>query len=178
MLTRHRGQAWGILGFTQTYDWTKDPIFLDAARGIADYFVDRLANSKHNHPFVPLWDFDAPTVDGELPPRDTSAATAAATGLLKLHQILKGNSPYLNAAAKIISQTVDLSYSHDAASLDMNPNGTVIVSPPAAKWDSILMNATENNNEYALSRSKNTGLVYADYYFLQYGTALLEMGFV
>lgn len=98
--------------------------------------------------------------------------------MLKLHQILQGNSPYLEAAAEIISQTVDLSYSHDPANLAQSPNGSIMVSPSDANWDSILMNATENNNEYALTRSNDTGIVYADYYFLQFGNGLLEMGFL
>ena len=171
------GQAWAILGFIQTYNWTKDPVFLDAAQGVSDFYIKRLNEANHGHPYVPLWDFDAPTVDGQLPPRDTSSATCAATGLLKLHQILKGDSPYLKAAVKIISQTIDLSYPGDPASFTIS-DGKITVTPPEAKWDSLFMNATENNNEFALTRSNNTGIVYADYYFLEFGNALLEMGFV
>ena len=171
------GQAWAILGFIQTYNWTKDPVFLDAAQGVSDFYIKRLNEANHGHPYVPLWDFDASTVDGKLPPRDTSSATCAATGLLKLHQILKGDSPYLKAAVKIISQTIDLSYPGDPASFTIS-DGKITVTPPEAKWDSLFMNATENNNEFALTRSNNTGIVYADYYFLEFGNALLEMGFV
>lgn len=173
---RTSGQAWAILGFTQTYGWTKDPVFLDAAKGASDYFIDRLNSAKHTHPYVPLWDFGAPTVDGQVPPRDTSAATAAATGLLTLHRILEGDSPYLKAAVEIISQTVDLSYPDDPASLSLDPDGNIVVNPAEATWDSLFMNATENNNEFAMTRSANTGIVYADYYFLEFGNALLEMG--
>lgn len=175
---RSRGQAWTILGFTQTYKWTNNPVFLDAAKGVSDYFIDRLNHAKHTHPYVPLWDFDAPTVDGKVPPRDTSAATAAATGLLKLHQTLKDDSPYLEAAIKIISQTVDLSYPNDPASLGIDSDGNIEVTPLEGKWDALFMNATENNNEFSVTRSSNTGIVYADYYFLEFGNALLNMGFV
>lgn len=175
---QNRGQAWAIVGFTQTYNWTSDPVFLDAAKGASDYFIDRLNHAEHTHPYVPLWDFDAPTVDGQVPPRDTSAATAAALGLLKLHQVLKGDSPYLKAAVEIISQTADLSYPDGPASLDMDSDGNVGVTPSEGKWDALFMNATENNNEFAMTRSSNTGIVYADYYFLEFGNALLETGLV
>jgi hypothetical protein len=38
-----RGQAWGILGYAQTYMWTKDERFLQASCGLAEYFLYRLA---------------------------------------------------------------------------------------------------------------------------------------
>ncbi|KAL4888902.1 Six-hairpin glycosidase-like protein [Aspergillus ambiguus] len=148
--TWSRGQAWGILGYIQTYKWTKDPIFLKTARGLAEYFIKRLASATHDHPYVPLWDFDAPPA-------------------------LQGQSPYYGKAMEIMSQTIDLSFS-DPATVMQDSNGEPVFSPVG--WDSILMNATINNNEYAFSQSNNTGLVYADYYFLQFGNLLLEMGFV
>ncbi|KAH8427059.1 uncharacterized protein LDX57_004777 [Aspergillus melleus] len=157
--TWSRGQAWGILGYTQTYQWTKDPVFLETAKGLADYFLGRLDGSSHTHPYVPLWDFDAPVIDGNLPPRDTSAGLVAANGLLLLHQILGGDSPYLERALRIVAETVDLS-----------------TAPPS--WESIFMNATINNNEFTSDRSKNTGLVYADFYFLEFENRLLQMGLV
>ncbi|KAJ5831715.1 hypothetical protein N7474_000026 [Penicillium riverlandense] len=170
-----RGQAWGILGYTQTYRWTKDAAFLQTARGLADYFITQLSKSAHTHPYVPLWDFDAPTVNGVVPPRDTSAGLVAANGLLLLHETLQGHSPYLKNAMKIVKETIELSLSHDPAKLTVGSDGNITVSP--GHWDSILMNATIDNNEYALDRSNNTGLVYADYYFLQFGNRLLERGF-
>ncbi|PLB46267.1 Six-hairpin glycosidase [Aspergillus steynii IBT 23096] len=157
--TWSRGQAWSILGYAQTYQWTKDPVFLDTAKGLADYFIGRLDESSHIHPYVPLWDFDAPVTAGKLPPRDTSAGLVAANGLLLLHQILEGDSPYLERALRIVAETVDLS-----------------TAPPS--WESIFMNATISNNEFSSDRSNNTGLVYADFYFLEFGNRLLQMGLV
>jgi hypothetical protein len=176
MLTILRGQAWGILGYAQAYQWTKEPLFLETARGLADYFVKRLTTSNHNHPYVPLWDFDTPTVDDILPPRDTSAGLVAANGLLLLHQILQGESPYLDNALRIVSETIDLSMPSDQVALTVDSGGNIVV--PQVSWESILMNATINNNEYSPSPSNNTGLVYADYYFLEFGNRLLEMGFI
>jgi hypothetical protein len=40
--TWSRGQAWAILGYAQTYRWSGDIEFLDAACGLAEYFLYRL----------------------------------------------------------------------------------------------------------------------------------------
>ena len=74
-----RGQAWGLYGFSQAYARTGEKAFLVQAIKIADYFF--------NHPnmpkdLIPYWDFDAPNIPTE--PRDVSAATVAASGLLQL----------------------------------------------------------------------------------------------
>jgi hypothetical protein len=79
----------------------------------------------------------------------------------------------LDHALRIVRETIDLSLSHDPASLTLSPTGKTVV--PAGNWDSVLMNATINNNQYSLNPSNNTGVVYADYYFLQFGNRLLEM---
>ncbi|KAF3343063.1 hypothetical protein VdG2_09050 [Verticillium dahliae VDG2] len=39
-------------------------------------------------------------------------------------------------------------------------------------------NGTANNNEHALRRLKNHGLVYGDYYLVEFGNRLMKMGFV
>lgn len=177
LINQHRGQAWGILGYTQTYGWTKDPAFLDIARGLADYFVGQLAKATHTHPFIPLWDFDAPVEKAVVPPRDTSAGMVAANGLLLLHQALGDDSPYLGHALRIVRETINMSYAKDTVSLTAD-SGRTSVQPQTGKWESVLMNATINNNEYSTDQSNNTGLVYADYYLLEFGNRLLEMGFV
>jgi hypothetical protein len=169
-----RGQAWAILGFTQTYIWTKDRKFLEAAINLSKYFLDRLSTSPHSHPYVPVWDFDAPA---ETPPlRDTSAGMIAANGLLLLHQILHNDSPYLTAALRIAKETIDLSLSRDVASFSVGDNGEVGVGP--GSWDGILMNATANNNENAVVQYSDHGLVYADYYLLEFGNKLMRMGLI
>jgi hypothetical protein len=109
------GQAWGILGFAQSYAWTKDPAILRAATTLSDHFLDRLSSATHHHPYVPLWDFD----DNEPSLlRDTSAGMIAANGLLILHQQLATEkSPYLDAVRKIVKETVNLSLATDMAPL-------------------------------------------------------------
>lgn len=172
-----RGQAWGILGFAQTYMWTKDPAFLHAATTLANHFLEKLSAATHHHPYVPLWDFD----DAAVPfLRDTSAGMIAANGMLLLHQILQGSSTtsaYLNAVLRIAKETVELSLAADPAPFIIDGrDGRVDVAE--TEWAAILKNATANNNEYAILQYSDHGLVYADYYFLELGNKLLRMGLV
>lgn len=178
--TWSRGQAWAILGFTQTYIWTKDPTFLNAAISLAKYFLSRLEASPHSHPFVPLWDFDAPPSSTAAPLRDTSAGMITANGLLLLHQILHGDSPFLAAALRIVKETRDLSLSPNKAKFETKAehHRYMVVDEGDARFDGILMNSTANNNEHAFQRYWDHGLVYADYYLLEFGNKLLRMGFV
>ncbi len=165
-----------MLGFAQTYIWTKDALFLDAATRLSDYFVKRLRSAMHAHPYVPLWDFDAPIDDVQNPLRDTSAGMIAANGLVLLHQILGPGSPYLEEALRIARDTIALSQAQDPAKLVLDSDSKISVE--GVTFDSILKNATANHNEYASMRYSNHGLVYADYYFLELGNKLLRMGFV
>ena len=142
--------------------------------GLADYFLKRLMTASHSHPYVPLWDFDDIPIDPSVcPPRDTSAAMIAANGMLLLHQAVQ-NSPYLSAVLRIAQETVDLSLATERTSFTVDASGKVEV--PVGSWDSILANATASNNEYALMRYADHGLVYADYYFLELGNKMLRMG--
>ena len=140
---------------------------------LADHFLSRLAFAKHHHPYVPLWDFD----DGAAPfLRDTSAGMIAANGLLILHQQMGSeSSPYLDAALHIVKDTIDLSLTTDPAPLVVN-RASGKIDTPEPEWPSILKNATANNNEFAIHRYSDHGLVYADYYFLELGNKFLRMG--
>jgi len=185
--TWSRGQAWAILGFTQTYIWTKDPTFLQAAISLSDYFLSRMDSCTHPCPYVPLWDFDAPVplAYDELPIRDTSAGMIAANGLLLLHQTLHGekeSSRLFSAAIRIAKETIELSLSQSKASFQPPSSGTSAMSGKVAAsgepFDAILRNATANRNEDALRKYWDHGLVYADYYFLEFGNKLMRMGLI
>ncbi len=76
-----RGQAWGLYGFTQTYVNTKDTLFLNQAKHIANYIM---TNPKIPADHIPYWDYDAPKIPNE--PRDASAAAITASALLTLQQ--------------------------------------------------------------------------------------------
>ncbi|HEY0187606.1 MAG TPA: glycoside hydrolase family 88 protein [Cellulomonas sp.] len=72
-----RGQAWGVYGFALSYCHTRDESFLVAARRCARYYLDHLPADQ-----VAYWDLVF--TDGSGQPRDTSAASVAACGLLEL----------------------------------------------------------------------------------------------
>lgn len=149
---------------------------MDAVIRLSDYFLKRLRGATHHHPYVPLWDFDAPIEDAANPLRDTSAGMIAANGLVLLHQILGPDSPYLEEALHITRDTIALSQAQDPARLVVGADAKV--SAEGVAFDSILKHATANYNEYAVQRYSNHGLVYADYYFLELGNKLLRMGLI
>lgn len=171
-----------ILGFAQTYLWTKDPSFLDTVVNLSNYFLSQLSSSTLPYPYVPKWDFDDNDPDV---PRDTSAGMIAANGMVLLHQILSSQgsqSPYISAVRNIVRDTIDLALSEDRVAFTNGSDrkrmiGTLELEDGKC-WDSILTDATANNNEYAIHRYSRHGLVYADYYFLELGNKMLRMGLV
>ena len=80
-----RAHAWAINGLTQAYRYTRRQKYLDAARQIADYFIDHLPSD-----FVPPSDFDVP-LDAENG-RDAAAAAIACSGLFELSQYTEGDT--------------------------------------------------------------------------------------
>ncbi|RLL95025.1 hypothetical protein CFD26_100905 [Aspergillus turcosus] len=184
-----RGQAWAITGYAQTYAWTRDRQFLDVAVGLAEYFllrlegapacVEKMVDGKVVGRYVPLWDFDAP-VDEASPLRDTSAGVIAANGMLLLSQALLGNDEKLarrfrDAAMRIVSETVEFSYSREEARFI---DGRQVEDVAGQRFDAILRNATANHNAKDLDRYSDHGLVYADYYLLEFGNQLLKLGLI
>lgn len=205
--TWSRGQAWAIMGFAQTYNWTKDVLFLDTAIGCANMFLSQLTSSQHHHPFVPVWDFSAPQIDLTEPIRDTSAGVIAANGLLLIQQALGGLSDeqkatnnrtslcggenagyFLEIALRIVQETLDMSLDRDFADFaDLSSvkrcsfegkysNQRLKAEIMPSSFDAILRNATANNNEHAHKRYWDHGLVYADYFLLEFGNKLCRFG--
>ncbi|KAJ5103522.1 hypothetical protein N7532_004051 [Penicillium argentinense] len=199
-----RGQAWSILGYAQTFQWTGHQEFLTAACGLAEYFLLRLEKSPdcverklpidsenkslpsctcvHGR-FVPLWDFDAP-IDETNPLRDSSAGTIAANGMLILAQSLlargeydKGNR-YLTSAILLIEDALAFSLAETACMKIQGDRVTVEDTQPGASFDAILKNATANYNALDHRRYWDHGLVYGDYYLIEFGNRLLRMGLV
>ncbi|KAL5334011.1 Six-hairpin glycosidase-like protein [Aspergillus crustosus] len=203
-----RGQAWAILGYAQTYMWTKDTAFLDAACGAAEYFLHRLETApscveteiefppgynlaegdrqvkqtKGRH--VPLWDFDAPA-DPVDPLRDSSAGVIAANGMVMLFQALVALGQdalarrFLDSAFDIVHDTIDLCLATEKAQLVQD--GKDIIGEDTEfgyTFESILKSGTANNNQHARRRYCNHGLVYGDYYLIEFGNRLLELGLV
>lgn len=104
----------------------------------------------------------------------------AANGLLLLHQILLGqgdNSVFLSEALRIARDTVNLSLAHPQAVFKRTGNALVVEDGPIeGRFDAILRNATACRNEDSLRQYWDHGLVYADYYFLEFGNKLIRMG--
>ncbi|KAL4791611.1 Six-hairpin glycosidase-like protein [Aspergillus venezuelensis] len=199
-----RGQAWGILGFMQTYEWTREAEFLITGRDLADYFVKHLPED-----YVPYWDFDAPV--NESCPRDTSAGMVACCGLVLLYKALKDTDRtaaqhYLNSALKILEGTISKFMTPSTVTCSVDTAGTALAVYPETErqtqpgWltvspnstsdgevkqqdnlevpETILKAATVCNYEFATRRWADHGLVYADYYFLLLGNMLLELRIV
>lgn len=76
-----RGLSWAMYGFGISYEYTRDPRFLDTAQDCADYFL-----THTNSDGIPPWDFQAPPENRKLV--DTSAAAIAASALLRLCRML------------------------------------------------------------------------------------------
>lgn len=189
-----RGQAWGILGFMQTFEWTQEASFLMTARELANYFIAHLPLDG-----VPYWDFTAPVTEAS--PRDTSAAMVAACGMLLLYKALRGTPDgdfYLYEAMKLVDCTVAKFLTSPTARFETTPSTSQVLVYPSGWIDdrdgdgfdiisvidesgtkireTILEGATINNYEFAPRRWSNHGLVYADYYFLLFGNMFLDLG--
>ncbi|KAI1247008.1 hypothetical protein MGN70_010893 [Eutypa lata] len=197
-----RGQAWGIMGYAQCYMATKDEAFLHAACGLVEYFlykldtapdcveiviqdpkVDEVHQSTKGR-YVPLYDFDAPVDNIEEPIRDTSAGVIAANGMLILSQALAGRqqdvlaSRFREAAIRIVQDTLDFAFAPDSAQLVRNEEGELALADPSPgqSFEAILKYGTANNNANARKRYANHGLVYGDYYLVEFGNRLINMG--
>lgn len=145
--TWSRGQAWAIYGFTMAYRETGDARFLDTARRVSDYYLARLPADS-----VPYWDFQAPGIPDE--PRDSSAASVAASGLLELSQLETDASraaTYRSGAGSMLSSLTSSSYL---------AQGTTNRA--------ILLHGTRHKP----AGDFNTGTIWGDYYMLE---ALLRL---
>ncbi|CAN6617178.1 hypothetical protein TRVA0_006S03972 [Trichomonascus vanleenenianus] len=158
--TWSRGQAWSINGFAQTYKWTGDVQFLEASKKSAEEFMKRLSPD-----YAPAWDFDAPDAATV---KDISAGTIAADGMIKLFQITN-EEKYLRDALLIVRGCLK---GHSGSTATLGADGSV----EFGEDDTILRDSTRNWNGDAIDRDCNHGLCYADYYLLELGNMLLDLG--
>lgn len=200
--TWSRGQGWAILGYAQSFAWTGDEELLNAACGLAEYFLLRLESapayveilqstgdgsaSQKAGRYVPLWDFDAPVEDIQAPLRDVSAGVIAANGMLVLAQALMARGQherakrYLGSALRIVDDTLKFSLSQRKMRLQTGANGIASAVPcneDEVMFESVLRNSTVSWHEHNLSASGDHGLVYADYYLIEFGNRLLQLGY-
>lgn len=141
--TWSRGEAWGLYGYTMCYRETKDDVYLNQARHIAEFIF--------NHPnlptdLIPYWDFDAPNIPDE--PRDVSAATITASALYELSTYGGEKAEQYKKWADTILENLTTNY---GATLNED-GGFLLLHSTGSK---------PSNSEV------DVPLVYADYYFLE-----------
>ncbi|KAH9864304.1 hypothetical protein J1614_010238 [Plenodomus biglobosus] len=110
---------------------------------------------------------------------------------------ISSGTDFLHVALHMVSETLQLSYDSDLAAFEApaksllngkgtangNANGIAHASTEAAGlniketgFEAILRNSTTNWNPDAHKKYKDHGLVYADYYLLEFGNKLLRAG--
>jgi unsaturated chondroitin disaccharide hydrolase len=157
--TWSRGQGWAIYGYALMYRETQDPKYLAHAKGSADFFIDHPNLPEDG---IPYWDFNVEqegyTADWDYErintldyiPRDASAASIAASGLLELSTYLEGEErqKYFSAAEHILK-----SLSSDDYLAKPGTNAGFILEHSVGSFP--------HNSEI------DVPLIYADYYFLE-----------
>jgi unsaturated chondroitin disaccharide hydrolase len=98
-----RGQAWGIYGYAAAYEALGEPLFLDTARRLADWYVERVPPDG-----VPYYDFLDPHAP-DAPP-DTSAAALACAGILRLARCWPQMPTQYMATARTAMRTLATDY--------------------------------------------------------------------
>ena len=152
--TWSRGQAWMIYGFTMVYRETNDPVYLDVAKNLTEYYLKHLPED-----LVPLWDFNVgqegyqavgKSYAVEFPGkelRDASAAAITCSALFELGEITK-DKRYTDYAIKMLHSLASPAY---RAQLGTNADFLLMHS----------VGSIPHENEI------DKPLVYADYYFLE-----------
>jgi len=148
-----RGQAWGLYGFAQCYQYTGDRRYLEQSEKIADFILS-LPNMPSDK--VPYWDMKDPRVANLTPgqesaecPRDASSAAILASGLYLLSDFTDENrkNDYRKYADKIIKSLTD-SYR----------------IPTGQKYGFILDHST---GHHPAGSEIDVPLNYADYYYME-----------
>lgn len=137
-----RGQAWALGGFAMAYRLTGNNAFLETAKKTAKVFIDNLEED-----FIPMWDF---SLKGKKDmPRDASAASIAASGLLELAALLHGDEKeYFKSSAESI-----------VAGL-----WNTCAAKNGVKSDGLILHCT---GFYKYGAEVDENLIFADYYFAE-----------
>lgn len=155
--TWSRGQAWAIYGYTMTYRETGNPVYLQAAIRMADFF---LTHKNLPEDKVPYWDFNVHqkgytpgknsfALSVSTPYRDASAAAITAAALFELSSYTaKQEKKFRNAAIDMIT-----SLSQPAYKAAAHTNGNFILKHSVG--------SIPHQNEI------DVPLVYADYYYIE-----------
>ena len=85
-----RGQAWGVTGLALNYVYLKDEKLLDLYYGVTNFYLNHCPDDE-----IAYWDLVFGPNDGH--PRDSSASSTVACGLLEMDKYLAPNDPYKKA---------------------------------------------------------------------------------
>jgi unsaturated chondroitin disaccharide hydrolase len=148
-----RGLAWALYGFSNVYEYSRDPRFLDTAQGCADYYISHCPSDG-----VPPWDFQAPAESRKL--LDTSAAAISAAGLLRLCRLIsdpmKGHL-YWTAALRILRALCERH-----------------LAPETRGWEGILKGGVYH---YHKKLGVNESVMWGEYYFVEaLDSAIRQLG--
>jgi len=116
-----RGQAWAVYGMALAYRYTKQPEYMELFRKVTAYFMQHLPEDR-----IPYWDLDF--VEGD-EPRDSSAASIVACGILEMCQYLEEKEA--NEYRKTAEQLVKAVYDTCAVKDDDHSYGRVLHSTAA-----------------------------------------------
>lgn len=139
-----RGQAWGIYGFTLSYNHTGDYTFLETAKQVADYFIAQLPQDK-----VSYWDLIFE--EGSTEERDSSAASIAVCGLLELSKQLPLSDPKHGEYEKIAVEILKA----------LSEKYTSIHTP---KSNGLLLEGVYDKKS---NKGVNECMIWGDYYYLE-----------
>lgn len=138
-----RGQAWALHGMANAYRYTGEVKYLRASQRVAHYFLACLPDDAVAH-----WDFRASeSLEGE--PRDTSAASCAASGLLELADALPKleGGMYRRAAERIL-----LSLTKHYGTWDRPEHEAIL---------------TQGTGHKPVGQNVNVSLIYGDYFYVE-----------
>jgi unsaturated chondroitin disaccharide hydrolase len=147
--TWSRGQGWAIHSYTTAYAQTGNPVFLEIAKKVSDYW---LANIPADG--IPYWDFGAPGQQ-----RDSTAAAIAASGFAELARVapdLADKVKYKAAAERTLNGLLSAGYFAEG-----KPSPGLLLH--GAHWVS-------------KSAYPDSTLVYGDFYLLQAMNRYLALG--
>ncbi len=137
-----RGIAWALYGMANTYRYTLEERYLQGAKRVADFFIASIEQDG-----IPLWDFRVENRENE--PRDTSAASCAASGLLEIARLVPmEESMQYELAAKRIINALTVNYGNWN-----NP-----------QHQGILRDGTGNK---PAGQNINVSLIYGDYFYVE-----------
>ncbi len=119
-----RGQAWGVAGLATAYRYTGRGEYIPLFEKVTAYFLEHLPKD-----LVPYWDFTF--TDGSDEPRDSSAASIAACGMLEMSRYLpEEKAEYYTDMAKRLMKAL---YEKYAVKSFEESNGLVLHSTYSKK---------------------------------------------